>query len=106
MDMDLVVIFGFIATIVFIITAGIVLFPIGRKLGFFLEQAARDRVEGRLPPTQATRQLPPGGYEELIHALGSLETRVEQIAERQTFAEQLMGSSGQSALAHPSRDEE
>lgn len=98
MNMDLVVIFGFIATIVFIITAGIVLFPIGRKLGFFLEQAARDRVEGRIPRAKATPQLPPGGYEELIHALGSLETRVEQLTERQTFAEELMGSRDQPTL--------
>jgi hypothetical protein len=106
MDMDLVVIFGFVATIVFIITAGIVLFPIGRKLGFFLEQAARDRVERRFPSAEDAPQLTPGGYEELIHALGSLETRVEQIAERQAFAEQLMGSRTQSSIPDPSRDEE
>jgi hypothetical protein len=106
MDMDLVVIFGFVATIVFIITAGIVLFPIGRKLGFFLEQAARERAEKRFPPTEATPQLPPGGYEELIHALGSLEMRLEQIAERQGFTEQLMGSRSQPTLTDSSRDGE
>ena len=106
MDMDLVVIFGFVATIVFIITAGVVLFPIGRKLGFFLEQAARDRAERRFPSAGATPQLPTGGYEELIHALGSLETRVEQIAERQAFAEQLMGSRSQPTLMDSPRDGE
>ena len=106
MDMDLVIIFGFVATIVFIITAGIVLFPIGRKLGFFLEQAARERAERRFPSAEATPQLPPGGYEELIHALGSLETRVGQIAERQAFAEQLMGARSQSTLTGSSRDGE
>lgn len=106
MNMDLVIIFGFVATIVFIITAGIVLFPIGRKLGFFLEQAARERAERRLGPTEATPQLPPGGYEELIHALGSLETRVEQLAERQAFGEQLMESRSPPTLTGSPRDGE
>jgi hypothetical protein len=89
MDMDLVIIFAFVSTIVLIITAGVVLFPIARKLGYFLEQAARERAEKRVG-TGERQQLPSGAYDELLHALGSLETRVTQLAERQTFSEDLL----------------
>ena len=89
MDMDLVVIFAFISTIVLIITGGIVLFPISRKLAHFLEQAARDRA-GRLAEGVQEALPDPAATDGLRQALSHLQDQVGQIAERQAFTEQLL----------------
>lgn len=89
MDMDLVVIFAFISTIVLIITGGVVLFPISRKLGYFLEQATRERAD-RLPGG-AKEALPgPAANDRLVRTLSDLQDQVGQLAERQAFTEQLL----------------
>ncbi|MCZ0934647.1 MAG: hypothetical protein OXJ54_05635 [Gemmatimonadetes bacterium] len=89
MDMDLVVIFAFISAIVLIITGGVVLLPISRKLGYFLEQAARDRA-GRLGGG-AKETLPgPAANDRLLQTLSDLQDQVGQLAERQAFTEQLL----------------
>ncbi|MYG49816.1 MAG: hypothetical protein F4164_10725 [Gemmatimonadales bacterium] len=94
MDMNLVVIFTFISTIVLIITGGIVLFPISRKLAYFLEQATReraDRLAGRV------QEALPGSAanERLLRALSDLHDQVGQLAERQAFTEQLLERRGE-----------
>lgn len=86
MDMDLVIIFSFVATIVLIITTGIVVAPIARKLGHFLEEAARERA-GRRMRGAADPEL---SFPELHEILGRLEHRLERMEERQTFVERLL----------------
>ena len=91
MNMDLVVVFGFVATVVLIVTMGIVLFPISRKLGHFLEEAARERAE-RIASraTGAQQALPSQVEQQLVNLMGSLEQQVSQLAERQEFTEKLL----------------
>ncbi len=88
MDMDLVLIFGFVASLVLILTVGVILFPIARKLGYFLEQAARERAE-RLA-TSIPEALPSPPNDQLIEVLTSIQTQVGELAERQTFTESLL----------------
>ena len=97
MDMDLVITFAFVTTIILIITTGIVVFPMMRKLGHFLEEAARERARDRLAG-EATASLPAGGHEELLHALGNLDQRIAELAERQTFTEELLSERAQARL--------
>ncbi len=89
MDMDLVVIFAFVSTIVLIITGGIVLFPISRKLGYFLEQATRERAD-RLASGVKEALPGPAANDRLLQTLSDLQDQVGQIAERQGFTEQLL----------------
>lgn len=89
MDMDLVVIFTFISTIVLIITGGVVLFPISRKLAYFLEQATRDRAD-RLAGGVREALPGPAANDRLLQTLSELQDQVGQIAERQAFTEQLL----------------
>lgn len=88
MDMDLVVIFGFIASIVLIIVGGVVLYPIAQKLGHFLEEAARERAEGRLRGGSGTEFVaaPPG----VGDTLARIDERLERIEARQAFVERLI----------------
>lgn len=101
MDMDLIVIFSFVVMVVLIITAGVVLFPISRKLGRYLEEAAIERREARLagfnphmhgqgpaqqPQPQALQAAPP----ELLETLSRLEDQLGNVADRQAFVEQLL----------------
>lgn len=89
MDMDLVVVFAFVSTIVLIITGGIVLFPLSRKLAYFLEQAARDRADRLADGVQGA--LPgPAANDRMLQTLSELQDQVGQIAERQAFTEQLL----------------
>ncbi|WP_419162114.1 hypothetical protein [Candidatus Palauibacter sp.] len=89
MDMDLVVIFGFVTSLVLIITGGIVLYPISRKLGYFLEEAAReraDRLSGRIQEA-----LPDSAANDRVNqALSDLQDQIGHLAERQAFTEQLL----------------
>lgn len=88
MDMDLAIIFGFIATIVLIIVGGIVLYPIARKLGHFLEEAARERAAERLrsgPSRELVTGLPDVG-----DTLARIDERLERIETRQAFVERLV----------------
>lgn len=89
MDMDLLVGFAGLATIVLIITGGIVLFPLSRKLGYLLEQAARDRADRLAGGVQDA--LPgPAANDRVLQTLSELQDQVGQIAERQAFTEQLL----------------
>ena len=91
MDMNLIVVFGFVATVVLIVTMGIVLFPISRKLGHFLEEAAKERAERIANRATGTQQALPSPVEQqLVHLLGSLEEQVSHLAERQEFTERLL----------------
>ena len=68
---------------------GVILFPISRKLGFFLEQAAKERAERLARGVQA--ELPdPTSQRQLVEALTSIESQMGQLAERQTFTERLL----------------
>jgi hypothetical protein len=89
MDMDLVVVFAFVSTIVLIITGGIVLFPLSRRLAYFLEQAARDRAD-RLAGGVHEALPGPAANDRLLQTLSDLQDQVGQIAERQAFTEQLL----------------
>ena len=89
MDMDLVVIFTFISTMVLIITGGVVLFPISRKLAYFLEQATRDRAD-RLAGRVREALPGPAADDRVLQALSDLQDQVGQLAERQAFTEQLL----------------
>lgn len=89
MDMDLVVVFAFVSTIVLIITGGIVLFPLSRRLAYFLEQAARDRAD-RLADGVHEALPGPAANDRLLQTLSDLQDQVGQIAERQAFTEQLL----------------
>lgn len=93
MNMDLVVIFSFISVVVLIITAGITLLPITKKLGVYLEEAAFERRENRLSggsreqrQEYALQAAPP----ELIETLSRLEQQVASMADRQAFVEELI----------------
>lgn len=89
MDMDLLVGFAGLATIVLIITGGIVLFPLSRKLGYLLEQAARDRADRLAHGAQGA--LPdPAANDRVLQTLSELQDQVGRIAERQAFTEQLL----------------
>lgn len=101
MDMDLVVIFGFIATIVLIIVGGIVLYPIAKKLGHFLEEAARERAESRRRgEVGALAPAPP----DLAKTLARMEDRLEAIATRQAFVERLLEERPSGTLESTTRE--
>ncbi len=89
MDMNLVMVFAFVATLVLIITTGIILFPISRKLGYFLEQAARERAE-RLADATTQASLPSPQTDQMIELMSSLQSQIGQLAERQAFTEHLL----------------
>lgn len=99
MDMDLVVVFAFVSTIVLIITGGIVLFPLSRKLAYFLEQAARDRAD-RLAGGVGEALPGTAPNDRLLQTLSDLQDQVGQIAERQAFTEQLL----ERRLENPDRE--
>ncbi|WP_420616570.1 hypothetical protein [Candidatus Palauibacter sp.] len=99
MDMDLVVVFAFVSTIVLIITGGIVLFPLSRKLAYFLEQAARDRAD-RLAGGVGEDLPGTAPNDRLLQTLSDLQDQVGQIAERQAFTEQLL----ERRLENPDRE--
>ncbi len=96
MDMDLVVTFAFVATIVLIIVAGIVSFPIARKLGHFLEEAARERAETRLKG--GTGRMLAAAPPDLAETLARLEDQLERIETRQAFVERLVEERPAAAL--------
>ena len=89
MDMDLVVIFAFVSMVVLIVTGGVVLFPISRRLGYFLEQATRERAD-RLAGGVREALSGPAANDRLLRALSELQDQVAQLAERQAFTEQLL----------------
>ena len=99
MDMDLIVIFTFVTMVVLIITAGVVLLPISRKLGTYLEEAAIERREARLagfkPGIEGSaradgRHALPAAPPELLDTLARLENQLAGVAERQAFVERLL----------------
>jgi len=102
MDMDLVVIFGFIASVVLIIVGGIVLYPIAQKLGHFLEEAARERAETRASGP-GRRELP-AAPADLAETLARLEAQLERIADRQAFVERLVEERPARTLEGAKRD--
>lgn len=106
MNMDLIVVFGFVATVVLIVTMGIVLFPISRKLGHFLEEAAKERAE-RIANRAANppQALPSPVEQQLVTLLGNLEHQVSQLAERQEFTERLLEERQLAGAPPPTRDE-
>ena len=87
-NMDLIIIFSFISLVILIITTGIILFPISRKLGLFLEQAAKDRAN-RLASGQPASISSPVS-DQLVQLMSSLESQVGHLAERQAFTERLL----------------
>ncbi|MCG8469367.1 MAG: hypothetical protein MJB57_14370 [Gemmatimonadetes bacterium] len=88
MDMDLVVVLGFVLLVTITVTGGIVLFPISRKLGLFLEQAAKERAD-RLA-ARATGSPSSDVTEQLIQLMNNLESQVGHLTERQAFTERLL----------------
>ncbi|MDX1393610.1 MAG: hypothetical protein R3195_04440 [Gemmatimonadota bacterium] len=99
MDMDLIVIFTFVTMVVLIITAGVVLLPISRKLGTYLEEAAIERREARLaglgPQVHGSahddgRRALAAAPPELMDTLARLESQLAGVAERQAFVERLL----------------
>ncbi len=94
--MDLIVIFSFVVMIVLIITAGVVLYPISRKLGRYLEEAAIERREARLSghsshaPQQHQQQAIAAPPPQFMEMLSRLETQLEGVADRQEFVERLL----------------
>ncbi len=93
MDMDLVVVFSFVALLALIITTGIIVFPISRKLGLFLEQAAKERAN-RIAGGQPAIATPVA--DQLIQLMSGLEEQVGRLAERQAFTERLLEEKAQS----------
>lgn len=89
MDMDLVIIFSFVTGIVLIITGGILLAPIARKLGIYLEAAAEERRTEALGPG-APRALPDAEAHRLAEALERIEQHVMALDERQQFTERML----------------
>jgi hypothetical protein len=93
MDMDLVVIFTFVVMLVLIITTGVVLLPISRKLGRYLEEAAIERREARLAgfnPHMKQSQALPAAPPELLETLSRVEEQLMGVVDRQAFVEQLL----------------
>jgi len=90
--MDLVVIFTFVAMVVLIITAGVVLWPISRKLGVYLEEAAIERRESRLSGAKPMthQQALPAAPQELLDTLSRMESQMSAVADRQAFVEELL----------------
>ncbi len=103
MDMDLVLIFSFVSTVVLIITMGVVLFPITRKLGHFLEQTAKDRA-ARLTGDQPVSIAPPVA-DQLVELMNSLESQVSYLTERQAFTERLLEERSEGAAIAPLPEE-
>ncbi|MDX1579038.1 MAG: hypothetical protein R3266_11155 [Gemmatimonadota bacterium] len=101
MDMDLVVILSFVTGIVLIITVGIVFFPIARKLGHFLEEAAKERAERVARGAGRPAPLRPGAQEDIVQALTNLERRIGEVAERQAFTERLLEERHDAQVTRP-----
>jgi hypothetical protein len=98
MDMDLALILAFVVTSLFIVVGGIVLFPIARRLGAYLETLALERRKPQAPALQD-----PTGLQEYLTgvsaSLESIEGRLDLIDERQTFLEHLVENRSPERLA-------
>lgn len=88
MDMELVPILIFAVTSLLIIVGGVILFPIARRLGAYLEAQALER-RGKASALGDSREL-----QQLLsnvsRSLESLETRLDQMDDRQNFLENLV----------------
>ncbi len=104
--MDLVLIFSFIATIVLIITGGIVLLPIARRIGGMLGESAADRRalrEGRAAAAETT-QLEEA-VAQLARSLEDMDMRLDRLDERQAFTERLLETRADPSLPTSGRGE-
>ena len=93
--MDPMAVAGMIFTLIFTILIGgfILLFPVTRRLGLFLESKLQDKksdTQDQLAETQQLREL-----------LRSLEAQVKLLNERQEFTEQLLSKRGQETRLPP-----
>lgn len=89
MDIDLLLVFLFSTTVILLVCGSIVLFPISRRLGHFLEQRLHERDRFRLRTAE----------EELLGAaLERLESKLDSVMERQEFVEALVNQRSRPAL--------
>ncbi len=88
MDMDLVVIFGFVLAVVIVAMGGFVLYPIARKLGTFLEHVGQERSANALAEKRA--ESLPASFDALPETMDRLEAEMRELTERQAFVERLL----------------
>ena len=68
----------------------VLLFPVSRRLGKFLENRLQDK--------KGTPALPPAEFEALQETVKSLESQLRRVGERQEFLEKLLSSKQAAAL--------
>ncbi len=103
--MDLVLIFSFIATIVLIITGGIVLLPIARRIGGMLGESTADRRALREGHAAAETAQLEEAVAQLARSLEAIDTRLERLDERQAFTERLLETRADPSLPTSGRGE-
>ena len=86
MDMVIALAFSFLMTVVVVLTIGgiILLRPISKHLGQYLEAKANER--------KALGQRAPEDWDRLFATLEGLATRMDTLEERQDFTERLLSS--------------
>jgi len=68
----------------------VLLFPVSRRLGKFLENKLEDK--------KGTPALPPAEFKALQETVKSLESQLHRVGERQEFLEKLLSSKQSAAL--------
>ena len=86
MDMVIALAFSFLMTVVVVLTIGgiILLRPVSKHLGQYLEAKANER--------KALGQRAPEDWDRLFATLEGLATRMDTLEERQDFTERLLSS--------------
>ena len=86
MDMVIALAFSFLMTVVVVLTIGgiILLRPISKHLGQYLEAKANER--------KALGQRAPEDWDRLFATLEGLATRMDTLEERQDFTERLLST--------------
>ena len=82
--MDIIPLAGMLFSLLMVLVIGglILLFPISRRLGKFLEIRIDERMEWDTLPKEA--------FNELMEIVQELQTEVERLGERQKFVERLL----------------
>jgi hypothetical protein len=82
--MDIIPLAGMLFSLLMVLVVGglILLFPISRRLGKFLELRIDERMEWDALPKEA--------FDELVGAVETLQHEVSRLSERQQFVERLL----------------
>lgn len=84
---ELIAIFFFMS-----VAAVLILRPVTKKLGLFIEAVAKERMAGFAPRPVSTASLDAAQVDRIANALDRLNSRIDLIDDRMSFVERLVES--------------